>query len=166
MENGQLQWTRLHFLRILINNSTFFDFGCMRYKYTVQREMDDLSEPKRYSRASLSALITRKILTRGRTDPLCYLITVPNSGLLFSRPCVCFASYNDKQFSTALSTIALESRPIAYSMNGIGHQLAVICCTVHSGIHVLRKICFLLSQRAMLSFTCSWVFKRWTYTNS
>jgi len=27
-------------------------------------------------------------------------------------------------------------------MDGLGHQLAVICCTVHSGIHVLWKICF------------------------
>jgi len=43
------------------------------------------------------------------------------------------------------------SHGTAFSMDGLAHQLAVICCTVHSGIHVLWKTCFLLGQSAMLS---------------
>jgi len=46
----------------------------------------------------------------------------------FMRSCI-----NNRRFAAILSSF---SHGTAFSMDGLGHQLAVICCTVHSGIHV------------------------------
>jgi len=53
--------------------------------------------------------------------------------------------------------LSSSSHGMAYSIfyGRFSSLAAVICCTAHSGIHVLWKICFLLSQRAMLSIHVS-----------